>query len=58
MDAQTPVDDRILEAIETVRHFITETTGRAPSAGEMARAFKRYFVLCEIKDHISMERER
>ena len=46
----------IPEAVETVRHFITETTGQAPSDQEIAAALKRYFVLNEIKAHILMAR--
>jgi len=56
MAIETPVDDIILEAVETVRNFIAETTGAEPSSGEIARALKRYFVLSEIKAHILMER--
>lgn len=51
------IEDVLWEALESLAKFIAETTGQAPSQGEMARAIKRYFVLKEIKDHIEMERE-
>jgi len=46
----------IFEAIDRIRHFVAETTGKAPSDEELADALKRYFVLNEIKDHILMIR--
>ncbi len=51
------IEDVLWQALESLAKFITETTGQAPTQGEMARAIKRYFVLKEIKDHIEMERE-
>lgn len=56
MQAAIPVGKPVLEAVETVRKFIAETTGRAPSDEEIADALKRYFVLNEIKAHILMTR--
>ena len=56
MKAETPPRGPIPEAVETVRHFITETTGQTPSDAEIADALKRYFVLNEIKAHILMAR--
>jgi hypothetical protein len=46
----------IFEAIGRIRHFVAETTGKAPTDEELADALKRYFVLNEIKDHILMIR--
>ena len=46
----------LAEALETVKNFITETTGHPPTQKEVANALKRYFVLNEIKDNIVMER--
>ena len=46
----------MLEAIQTVKHFIAETTGKEPTDEEIADALKRYFVLNEIKEHILMVR--
>jgi hypothetical protein len=46
----------IPEAIETIRHFIAETTGQAPDDREIADALRRYFVLNEIRAHILMNR--
>ena len=47
----------LAEALETVKNFITETTGHPPTQREVANALKRYFVLNEIKAHVVMERE-
>ena len=46
----------ILLAVQVVRNFVTETTGRLPTDEEIADALKRYFVLNEIKAHILMTR--
>jgi len=51
------VDPPIIEAIETIINFITETTGKAPTPEELADSLKRYFVMNEIKDHIIMVRK-
>ena len=56
MKTKIPLRKPIPEAVETVRHFITETTGQAPSDKEIADALKRFFVLNEIKAHILMAR--
>ena len=50
------LEDSLVEALETVENFITETTGQKPTRQEIANALKRYFVLNEIKDHVVMER--
>ena len=50
------LEDCLVEALETVENFITETTGQKPTQQEIATALKRYFVLNEIKGHIVMER--
>lgn len=50
------IDTVLWEALNALEKFVVETTGKAPSPDEMARAIKRYFVLKEIKDHIEMER--
>lgn len=57
MPSETPVTPSILDALDGVRHFVTETTGQAPTDAEIADALKRYFVLNEIKEHIEMVRE-
>lgn len=56
MKTKISLSEPIPEAVETVRRFITETTGQAPSDQEIADALKRYFVLNEIKAHILMTR--
>ena len=56
MKTDSHISDTISEAIQTVRRFITETTGKTPSDKEIADALKRYFVLIEIKAHILMAR--
>ncbi|MFC1817088.1 hypothetical protein ACFL0M_14390 [Thermodesulfobacteriota bacterium] len=57
MKTEIPLSNSILEAVQAVRHFITETTGKEPSDEEIADAMKRYFVLNEIKAHILMTRK-
>ncbi len=52
------VDQSLLDAINTIINFVTETTGRAPTQTELAGALKRYFVMNEIKDHIFMDPKR
>ena len=56
MKTEIPPNDLILDAIQGVRRFITETTGKEPTDEEVADALKRYFVLNEIKAHILMVR--
>jgi len=51
-----PIDPSITEAITKIIHFITETTGKAPTVNELADSLKRYFVMNEIRDHILMAR--
>ncbi len=51
------IEPVLLDALETIEKFITETTGEKPAQQEIASALKRYFVLNEIKAHIVMERE-
>lgn len=50
------LENYLVEALESVVNFITETTGQKPTQQEIANALKRYFVLNEIKDNIVMER--
>lgn len=57
MEKALPISNSIMDAIQAVRRFITETTGQKPSDEEIAAALKRYFVLNEIKAHILMDRE-
>ena len=57
MKTEKPLNHSILEAVQTVRRFITETTGQSPTDQEIADALKRYFVLNEIKAHILMARD-
>ncbi len=47
----------IVEAIESIEHFIAEVTGRKPTRQELARSLKRYFILNEIKDQVVWQRE-
>ena len=56
MKTEIAPNDLILDAIQGVRRFITETTGKEPTDEEIADALKRYFVLNEIKAHILMVR--
>ena len=56
MKTEISPNDLILDAIQGVRRFITETTGQEPTDEEIADALKRYFVLNEIKAHILMVR--
>ena len=57
MKTEKPFNHSIREALQTVRRFITETTGKPPTDQEIADALKRYFVLNEIKAHILMVRD-
>lgn len=56
MKKEPPVSPSIIEAIQALKHFIAETTGKEPTDEEIADALKRYFVLNEIKEHILMLR--
>ena len=56
METEIAPNDLILDAIQGVRRFISETTGKEPTDEEIADALKRYFVLNEIKEHILMVR--
>lgn len=56
MKTEPPLKTPIFESIGTIRHFVAETTGQAPTDEEIADALKRYFVLNEIKAHILMLR--
>ena len=56
MKTEISPNDLILDAIQGVRRFITETTGQEPTDEEITDALKRYFVLNEIKAHILMVR--
>jgi hypothetical protein len=51
------MDPLIIEAIEKIEAFITQTTGKAATPREISDALTRYFVLKEIKDFIVMSRE-
>ncbi len=51
------LDPLIMEAIEKIDTFITQTTGVAPTNGEIACALTRYFVLKEIADFIILSRD-
>jgi len=53
---ETPVSPSIIEAIQALKYFIAETTGKEPTDEEITDALKRYFVLNEIKEHILMLR--
>jgi len=57
MEKDISTGGSLAEALETVRHFIAETTGKKPTNDEIADALKRYFVLNEIKAHILMTRQ-
>ena len=57
MKTEKPLNHSILKALQTIRRFIIETTGKAPTDEEIADALKRYFVLNEIKTHILMDRD-
>ena len=46
------IEPCIVEAVETIEHFIFEVTGQAPTREELARTLKRYFILNEIKDQV------
>jgi hypothetical protein len=56
MKTEIAPNDLILDAIQGIRRFVTETTGKEPTDKEVADALKRYFVLNEIKEHILMVR--
>lgn len=49
--------NRIETAIDVIRRYVSEITGKAPSEAEIARALTRYFVLKEICEHIEMQRD-
>lgn len=51
------VEDCIKEALETIKNFVREVSGKESGDEEIARALKRYFVLKEINDSIQIERE-
>lgn len=57
MSDNPALENCLLDALDAVNRFITETTGQQPTPQEIANALKRYFVLNEIKAHIVMERE-
>lgn len=50
-------DRSVTVAIETIRGYVEEMTGQAPSDPEIALALTRYFVLKEICEHIEMQRD-
>ena len=50
------LDPAIIEAIGKIEEFILQTTGEAPTPGELSSALTRYFVLKEITDFIKMSR--
>ncbi|MCP4347413.1 MAG: hypothetical protein GY795_18060 [Desulfobacterales bacterium] len=50
-------EDCIKEAVETIKNFVKEVTGKGTSSQEIAKALKRYFVLREISEHIKLEWE-
>jgi len=51
------VEPCILEALQTIEHFITEVTGQKPTPAELAQSLRRYFILNEIKDQVVWQRE-
>ena len=51
------LDPLLIEAIEKIETFVTQTTGVAPTDGEISSALTRYFVLKEIADFIILSRE-
>lgn len=53
----TEIEDCVKEAIQTMQNFVKEVTGEYPTQEEIAKALKKYFVLKEIADYISLERE-
>lgn len=57
MSRENPIHPSLLDAIDVIRHFVTETTGEPPTDPEIADALRRYFVLKEIMEHIEMIRE-
>lgn len=48
--------ESIEAAVDTIRHFIKEVTGREPNREEIAWALTRYFVLNEIREFIELRR--
>ncbi len=50
------IEPGLNKALDFAMSFLEETTGKAASQDEMARALKKYFVLNEIKEYIEMER--
>ncbi len=57
MPPETELQPCIVSAIEKIDNFIFEATGKRASQKEIAKALTRYFVLKEILDFITMERE-
>lgn len=49
--------NQLAAAIDTIRKYVSEITGSAPTESEIARALSRYFVLKEICEHIEMQRD-
>ena len=49
--------NHIVTAIDAIRKYVSEITGKAPTDAEIARALNRYFVLKEICEHIEMQRD-
>ncbi len=49
--------NQIATAIDTIRRYVSEITGQAPTDAEIAKALNRYFVLKEICEHIEMQRD-
>lgn len=47
----------MIEAIENLDDYITQTTGKKPEQKELANALSKYFVLKEIREFIEMTRK-
>jgi hypothetical protein len=58
LEKKDQVHPSIVEAVDFIRSFITETTNIQPTDEEIAGALKKYFVLNEIKDYIVMLRRQ
>ncbi|MGD9974583.1 MAG: hypothetical protein AB7S77_16105 [Desulfatirhabdiaceae bacterium] len=54
--SETDEGIEIAGAIDRIRNYVGEITGKLPDDAELAWAMTRYFVLKEICDHIDMKR--
>lgn len=55
--SQPILSPQLADSIEIIKNFIESVTDEAATDEELSDAFKRYFVLNEIREHIEMIRD-